>query len=84
MTRYEIRVRGRLTAPWADRFDGLTLAPGPDRTTVITGPVADQAALHALLRALGDLGLPLLSMTEVQPDRGPSPHQTNDHTRTGD
>jgi hypothetical protein len=79
---YEIRVQGRLTERWADRFEGLSLAPGLDGTTVIAGPVADQSALHGLLRALGDLGVPLLSVTEVQPRR--SPHQIDDTSRTGD
>ena len=60
---YEIRVRGHLAARWAARFDGMTLTPHEDGTTVIHGPVTDQAALHGLLRALSDLGLPLLAVT---------------------
>jgi hypothetical protein len=67
MDWYEVRVQGRLAARWASRFDGMSLIPRTDGTTVIAGPVVDQAALHALLRALGDLGLPLLSVTEVPP-----------------
>ena len=81
---YEIRVQGRLTERWADRFDGMALATGPNGTTVIAGPVADQAALHGLLGALGDLGLPLLSVTAVQPDRRSTTHQIDDTARTGD
>lgn len=81
---YEIRVQGRLAALWANRFDGMTLTPGPDATTVITGPVPDQAALHGLLRALGDLGLPLLAVTEVHPDRRSTTHPIDDNARTGD
>lgn len=65
MGSYEIRVQGRLGALWAERFDGMTLTTATDGTTLIAGPVVDQAALHGLLRALGDLGLPLLSVTEV-------------------
>jgi hypothetical protein len=34
-------------------------------STVIAGPVRDQAALHGLLRALYDLGLPLLSVNQI-------------------
>jgi hypothetical protein len=83
MAWYQIRVQGRLTARWANRFDGLTLTAGPDGTTVVAGPVADQSALHGLLRALGDLGVPLLSVTEIQPDRR-STHQIDDTSRTGD
>jgi len=65
---YEIRLEGHLGSRWASRFDGMTLTTQNDGTTVIEGPVADQAALHGLLRTLGDLGLPLVSLTQVHPD----------------
>jgi hypothetical protein len=68
--RYEIRLKGHLGSRWAARFDGMTLTTRPDGTTLIEGPV-DQAALHGLLRALRDLGLPLISVTQVEP-RQPS------------
>ena len=67
--RYEIRLKGHLSARWAARFEGMTLTTRADGTTLIEGPVADQAALHGLLRALRDLGLPLLSVTRVEPDQ---------------
>jgi hypothetical protein len=35
--------------------------------TLITGPVADQAALHGLLRKVRDLGLPLLALSSSEP-----------------
>jgi hypothetical protein len=60
---YEIRVRGHLTPRWAGWFDGMTLIRRDDGTTAIRGPVADQSALHGLLRRIGDLGLPLVSVT---------------------
>ena len=63
--RYEIRLKGHLGSRWAARFDGMTLTTRTDGTTLIEGPV-DQAALHGLLRALRDLGLPLLSVTRVE------------------
>jgi len=62
---YEIRVKGILDSKWADWFDGFTIAPQPDGDTVLTGPVADQAALHGLLSKVRDLGLPLLSVKRV-------------------
>jgi hypothetical protein len=61
---YEIRLEGRLDARWAARFDGLYLTHERG-TTVLTGPVADQAALHGLLNNVRDLGLPLISVTRV-------------------
>ena len=67
--RYEIRVKGRLGPRWAAWFDGLSLTNESDGTTVIHGPVADQAALHGLLRKVRDMGLPLISVTQVEPDQ---------------
>ena len=65
--RYEIRVAGLLDTRWAAWFDGLSLTHQSDGTTVIHGPVADQAALHGLLRKVRDTGLPLLSVNCVEP-----------------
>ena len=71
--RYEIRLRGHLDARWAGWFDGLSLSNENDGTTIIGGPVADQAALHGLLQKVRDLGLPLVSVTQVQPDQPECP-----------
>ena len=60
--RYEIHVVGHLTPRWAATFDGMTITARDDGTTVIDGPVADQSALHGLIRKLSDLGLPLISL----------------------
>lgn len=72
---YEIRVTGHLESRWARWFDGLTLTNESGGTTVIRGPVADQAALHGLLRKLHDVGLPLISVVQVQPAQ-PDPAAT--------
>jgi hypothetical protein len=61
--RYEIRLTGHLDAHWAAWFDGLTVGHEGDGTTLISGPIADQAALHGLLQRVRDLGLPLVSVT---------------------
>ena len=66
--RYEIRLKGHLDARWAAWFDGLTITRDSDGTTIIHGPVPDQAALHGLLQKTRDLGLPLISVTFVEPD----------------
>ena len=63
--RYEIRVQGHLADRWAAWFDGMTLTRRADGTTVLDGPVADQSALHGLLRKVSDLGLPLVSLTPI-------------------
>jgi len=70
--RYEIRVKGHLDTRWAAWFDGLALAHGSDGTTMIHGPVADQAALHGLLQKIRDLGLPLISVNHVAPGHPPA------------
>ena len=63
--RYEIRLQGHLGSRWADWFDGLSLSNESDGTTVISGLVADQAALHGLLQKVRDLGVPLISVTQT-------------------
>jgi hypothetical protein len=59
---YQIRVRGCLDKQWSSWFDGLTVTLEEGGDTLLTGPVADQAALHGLLKKVRDLGLPLLSV----------------------
>lgn len=59
---YQIRLRGHLDSQWADWFGGLTVALTDDGDTLLTGPVADQAALHGLLRKVRDVGLTLLAV----------------------
>ena len=60
--RYEIRLRGQLDQRWSDWFYGFTLTTHRDGTTILTGRVVDQAALHGLLRRVGDLGVTLISL----------------------
>jgi hypothetical protein len=61
---YEIRLKGHLEPRWADWFDGLTLTQESDGTTVLSGSVMDQAALHGLLGKVRDLGLPLIAVIQ--------------------
>ena len=65
---YEIRLKGHLDTRWAAWFDGLNLTNESDGTTLIQGPIADQAALHGLLQKVRDIGLPLVSVTQAAPD----------------
>ena len=59
---YEIRLKGHLGPRWSDWFDGLTLTHHSDGTTLLSGSVVDQAALHGLLAKVRDLGLPLIAV----------------------
>ena len=67
--RYEIRVKGHLDSRWGLWFDGMGLTHESDGTTLIHGPVVDQAALYGLLQKIRDMGLPLVSVTQVEPDQ---------------
>jgi len=72
---YQIRIKGYLNSSWSEWFEGLTLTPEEDGTTVLTGPVADQPALHGLLVKIRDLSLPLVSVNCVKPNEGEVPGQ---------
>jgi hypothetical protein len=71
--QYEIRLKGHLDSRWAAWFDGLSLTNQTDGTTIIHGPVADQAALYGLLQKVRDIGLPLVSVSQVQSDQLDAP-----------
>ena len=64
---YEIRLQGQLDARWASWFDGMTITLTEDGDTLLIGPVADQAALHGLLKKVRDLGIPLRSVSQIIP-----------------
>ncbi len=66
---YQIRLKGHLDSQWADWFDGLSITLEEDGNTLLTGPVIDQAALHGLLKKVRDLGMPLVSIVQVQLDK---------------
>ena len=62
---YRIRVRGHLADRWSDWLGGLTVQRDCDGTTVLVGPIVDQAALHGVIAHIRDLGLPLLAVDRV-------------------
>jgi hypothetical protein len=66
---YEILVQGALDARWSAWFEGLRVTSDAGGETTITGPVPDQAALHGLLAKVRDLGLPLMAVRRLDPDR---------------
>jgi ABC-2 type transport system ATP-binding protein len=65
--RYSIRVKGHLSDAWSEWFDGLTIVNESGDEAVISGPVADQSALHGLLARVHALNLPLLSVSRDEP-----------------
>jgi hypothetical protein len=69
MTVYEIRVKGHLDAHWTAWFAGLEIANLENGEAVLSGEIADQAALHGVLAKVRDLGLPLIAVAHVEPDQ---------------
>lgn len=68
MPTYRITLQGHLGPQWAAWFEGLMVTLEESGVTVLTGPVADQAALYGVLKKVHNLGLPLLSVTQVVVD----------------
>ena len=68
-TIYQIRVKSHLGSDWTDWFEGLTITLEDNGDTLLTGPVADQAGLHGLLKKVRDLGMPLVSLNPVEPSQ---------------
>jgi hypothetical protein len=69
---YEIKVQGHLDRVWVRWFEGMTLVNIENgesglACTVISGLVADQAALHGLLIKIRDLNLTLISVRRIIP-----------------
>ena len=65
---HEIRVEGHLDERWADWLEGLRFTHESDGTTTLTGPLADQAALHGVLTRIRDLALTIVSVRRLGPD----------------
>lgn len=63
---YIIKLQGNLSDSWSEWFDGFTFTHEEHGTTNLTGEVADQAALHGLLKKIRDLGLPLISVNRIE------------------
>lgn len=76
---YVIQLRGELDSHWRAWFEGMTITQPGDGTTVITGQITDQSALHGVLQRVRDLGLPLVSVRRLgAEDRAtvpPAPNQ---------
>jgi len=64
---YQIKIRQTLDSTWDEWFAPLEILPQPDGTTLLSGPFADQTALHSVLIKIRNLNLELLSVTSIEP-----------------
>jgi len=62
---YQIRVKGHLDEHWSSWLEGLSLTHLESGETLLSGPLADQAALHGVLHKLENLGVPLIAVYPV-------------------
>jgi hypothetical protein len=81
---YQIRLKGHLGSQWTDWFEDLTITLEEGGSTLLTGPVIDQAALHGLLRKVRNLGLPLVAVIQIDSAQvsGPDAGANTDRNRS--
>jgi hypothetical protein len=72
---YRIRVGGHLDDRWSDWFGGLAIQRQADGTSLLVGPLADQAALHGVIASVRNLALPLLSIEHSRRNDGAPPEE---------
>jgi hypothetical protein len=78
---YRIHVRGHLDDCWSEWLGGYVVERHGDGTTVLVGPVVDQAALHGVLTRIRDSGLTILSVNLTSTALGESPHDGDGTSR---
>jgi hypothetical protein len=62
MIEIEIHIKGKLAPSWSDWFDNLTLRPGPEGDTILTGTLPDSAAVYGVISRISSLGLTLITV----------------------
>jgi hypothetical protein len=65
---YEIHIAGRLADRWSDWFDGLAIRHESNDDTILSGHLADQAALLGVLNRIHALNLTLISVNRFSPE----------------
>lgn len=65
---YEICIEGHLSTGWSTWLGEMQIRPEECRT-VLYGHLVDQAALHGVLQKIRDLGLTLVSVSQLPADR---------------
>jgi hypothetical protein len=67
---YEIRVEGELPVDWSNWFEGMSISRGQPGESILSGTLADQAALHGVLAKIRNLNLKLISVSRIGPAAG--------------
>jgi len=75
---YQIRMRGGLVLCWQGWLAGLQIVHEPSGTTLLSGPLPEQATLFGGLLKINRHGLTLLSL---EARNGAAPHETGDVLR---
>jgi hypothetical protein len=70
MDIYEFQIKGHLDDRWSAWLGGLAIERQENGTTVLVGPLVDQAALYGVIIRIRDLGLSLLSVSRVVESHG--------------
>lgn len=63
---YRLVIKGILDQKWSEWFDGFTITYPYKSHTSLIGKIQDQSALHGILANIRDLGLTLVSITEIE------------------
>lgn len=66
---YQIKVKGHVDDQWSDWFNGLTITHQNDSTSMLSGPLPDQTALHSVLNKIRDMNLPLVLVQLIEQER---------------
>ncbi len=64
--RYEVLIKEPVGEKWLAWFDEFTLTRTENGETLLTGLIADQAALHGVLARIRDLNLTLISVNCIR------------------
>lgn len=75
---YEIRVKGHIDPRWSEWFSDLEITALDGNETLLSGALADQAALHGLLNRIRDLNLTLISV-HCNPPTHPQDSKGDNH-----
>jgi hypothetical protein len=68
-TFYEIHVKGHLDKSWGEWLGGLEIELLKNGEMILSGHIADQAALMGVLTRLYNLNLTLLSFSSINPEK---------------